>query len=242
MDPGGSQPDPGLSQRGTPCLIVADSQPESVGPEEDAEQACLGVLARRLPVRRSPSPVLVSGGPARLGSARPGPALTRRVPLSCRRSSAALPAAGRPRAAGRTGSDPQVRAGRRGAPCLRSRWRALPARTLPARAAASLRRRRRPAGRAGGRRARRGEARRLPAAPSRGSRPVKWRPRAVSGLRHGRRQRGPRGSGAAAARGLAPCRAAPLGGLGSRRARCRREAAPWSTSGLSEGSPQEPPR
>lgn len=58
MDPGGSQPDPGLSQRGTPCLIVADSQPESVGPEEDAEQACLGVLARRLPVRRSPSPVL----------------------------------------------------------------------------------------------------------------------------------------------------------------------------------------
>lgn len=82
MDLGGSQPDPGLSQRGTPCLIVADSQPESVGPEEDAEQACLGVLARRLPVRRSPSPVLVSGGPARpgrlgsvrLGSVRLGPA------------------------------------------------------------------------------------------------------------------------------------------------------------------------
>ncbi|XP_038041031.2 TP53-binding protein 1 isoform X4 [Anas platyrhynchos] len=65
MDPGGSQPDPGLSQRGTPCLIVADSQPESVGPEEDAEQACLGVLARRLPVRRSPSPVLeIVRGPA----------------------------------------------------------------------------------------------------------------------------------------------------------------------------------
>ncbi|XP_035191692.1 TP53-binding protein 1 isoform X3 [Oxyura jamaicensis] len=65
MDPGVSQPDPGLSQQGTPCLIVADSQPESVGPEEDAEQACLGVLARRLPVLRSPSPVLeIVCGPA----------------------------------------------------------------------------------------------------------------------------------------------------------------------------------
>ncbi|XP_071610044.1 TP53-binding protein 1 isoform X2 [Heliangelus exortis] len=52
-----SQLDPGFSQQDTPRLIVEDSQPESAG-AEDAEQACLGVLARLLPARRSPSPVL----------------------------------------------------------------------------------------------------------------------------------------------------------------------------------------
>ncbi|KAM9275348.1 TP53-binding protein 1 [Morus bassanus] len=79
MERGGSQLDPGFSQQDTPRLIVEDSQPESAGAEADEEQACLGVLARRLPARRSPSPVLVSarrgGGPAqgRPGPARPGP-------------------------------------------------------------------------------------------------------------------------------------------------------------------------
>ncbi|NWT17778.1 TP53B protein, partial [Vireo altiloquus] len=60
---GSSQLDPGFSQQDTPLLIVEDSQPQ--GAEADAERAWLGVLARRLPARRSPSPVLnVVCGPA----------------------------------------------------------------------------------------------------------------------------------------------------------------------------------
>ncbi|XP_063203396.1 TP53-binding protein 1 isoform X1 [Chroicocephalus ridibundus] len=77
----GSPLDPGLSQQGTPRLIVEDSQPESAGAEADAEQACLGLLARRLPARRSPSPVLEivrvlagSRAPAGGGAARERPA------------------------------------------------------------------------------------------------------------------------------------------------------------------------
>ncbi|KAM6308546.1 TP53-binding protein 1 [Aegotheles albertisi] len=81
MERGGSQLDPGFSQQGTPRLIVEDSQPESAGAQEDAEQACLGVLARRLLAQRSPSPVLEivcgpagSRVPAGGGEAREGPA------------------------------------------------------------------------------------------------------------------------------------------------------------------------
>ncbi|XP_053844401.1 TP53-binding protein 1 isoform X2 [Vidua macroura] len=60
---GSSQLDPGFSQQDTPLLIVEDSQPQ--GAEEDAESAWLGVLARRLPARSSPSPVLdIVRGPA----------------------------------------------------------------------------------------------------------------------------------------------------------------------------------
>ncbi|KAL9837575.1 LOW QUALITY PROTEIN: TP53-binding protein 1 [Geothlypis trichas] len=60
---GSSQLDPGFSQQGTPLLIVEDSQPQDA--EADAERAWLGVLARRLPARRSPSPVLdIVRGPA----------------------------------------------------------------------------------------------------------------------------------------------------------------------------------
>lgn len=68
---GSSQLDPGFSQQDTPLLIVEDSQPQ--GAEADAERAWLGVLAHRLPARRSPSPVLVS---ARRGGSttRPCPA------------------------------------------------------------------------------------------------------------------------------------------------------------------------
>ncbi|NXC09151.1 TP53B protein, partial [Orthonyx spaldingii] len=51
-----SQLDPGFSQQDTPLLIVEDSQPQ--GAEADAERPWLGVLARRLSARRSPSPVL----------------------------------------------------------------------------------------------------------------------------------------------------------------------------------------
>ncbi|XP_030353667.1 TP53-binding protein 1 isoform X5 [Strigops habroptila] len=81
MEGGGSQLDPGFSQQDTPRLIVEDSQPEGAGAEEDGEQACLGVLARRLPARRSPSPVLEivrgpasSRAPASGGAARERPA------------------------------------------------------------------------------------------------------------------------------------------------------------------------
>ncbi|XP_068881412.1 TP53-binding protein 1 isoform X1 [Aphelocoma coerulescens] len=64
MERGGSSPlDPGFSQQDTPLLIVEDSQPQ--GAEADAERAWLGVLARRLPARQSPSPVLdIVCGPA----------------------------------------------------------------------------------------------------------------------------------------------------------------------------------
>uniref|UniRef100_A0A8C3NEL5 TP53-binding protein 1 n=1 Tax=Geospiza parvula TaxID=87175 RepID=A0A8C3NEL5_GEOPR len=64
---GSSQLDPGFSQQGTPLLIVEDSQPQGAeaDAEPDAERAWLGVLARRLPARRSPSPVLdIVRGPA----------------------------------------------------------------------------------------------------------------------------------------------------------------------------------
>ncbi|XP_042659816.1 TP53-binding protein 1 isoform X2 [Tyto alba] len=81
MERSGSQLGLGFSQQGTPRLIVEDSQPEKAGAEEDAEQACLGVLARRLPARRSPSPVLEivcgpagSRAPAGGGAARERPA------------------------------------------------------------------------------------------------------------------------------------------------------------------------
>ncbi|XP_039932988.1 TP53-binding protein 1 isoform X4 [Hirundo rustica] len=58
---GSSQLDPGFSQQDTPLLIVEDSQPQGA----EAERAWLGVLARRLPARRSPSPVLdIVCGPA----------------------------------------------------------------------------------------------------------------------------------------------------------------------------------
>ncbi|NWR22472.1 TP53B protein, partial [Emberiza fucata] len=64
---GSSQLDPGFSQQGTPLLIVEDSQPQGAeaDAEPDTERAWLGVLARRLPARRSPSPVLdIVRGPA----------------------------------------------------------------------------------------------------------------------------------------------------------------------------------
>ncbi|XP_062357086.1 TP53-binding protein 1 isoform X2 [Cinclus cinclus] len=58
---GSSQLDPGFSQQNTPLLIVEDSQPQGA----EAERAWLGVPARRLPARRSPSPVLdIICGPA----------------------------------------------------------------------------------------------------------------------------------------------------------------------------------
>ncbi|XP_032926425.1 TP53-binding protein 1 isoform X2 [Catharus ustulatus] len=60
---GSSQLDPGFSQQNTPLLIVEDSQPQ--GAEADVERAWLGVPARQLVTRRSPSPVLdIICGPA----------------------------------------------------------------------------------------------------------------------------------------------------------------------------------
>ncbi|KAM4661164.1 TP53-binding protein 1 isoform 2-T2 [Amazona ochrocephala] len=94
MEGGGSQLDPGFSQQDTPRLIVEDSQPEGAG-AEDAEQACLGVLARRLPARRSPSPVLeiVRG---RTGSRAPaGGGEDRERPAEPMESAARPDAAGR---------------------------------------------------------------------------------------------------------------------------------------------------
>ncbi|KAM4675361.1 TP53-binding protein 1 isoform 2-T2 [Discoglossus pictus] len=49
MDPTESQLDPDFSQQNTPCLIVEDSQPESVVAEDDLERARFGLLAQHLP-------------------------------------------------------------------------------------------------------------------------------------------------------------------------------------------------
>ncbi|XP_014743315.1 PREDICTED: tumor suppressor p53-binding protein 1 [Sturnus vulgaris] len=81
---GSSQLDPGFSQQSTPLLIVEDSQ--SQGAEADVERAWLGVPARQLSARRSPSPVLdIICGPA--GSRAP------REPLAEPMESAARPSA-----------------------------------------------------------------------------------------------------------------------------------------------------
>ncbi|KAK5622988.1 hypothetical protein CRENBAI_021579 [Crenichthys baileyi] len=58
MDPGGSELDSSLPQPDNPCLIVEDSQPDSVGLEDDPESSYRALLARRLsslqPAARSP--------------------------------------------------------------------------------------------------------------------------------------------------------------------------------------------
>ncbi|XP_061743165.1 TP53-binding protein 1 isoform X4 [Nerophis ophidion] len=48
MDPGGSDMESSLPQPETPCLIVEDSQPDSVALEDDPESSYRAVLARRL--------------------------------------------------------------------------------------------------------------------------------------------------------------------------------------------------
>lgn len=64
MDPGGSELDSSLPQPENPCLIVEDSQPDSVALEDDPESSYRALLARRLsnlqPAARSP--VLVRFG------------------------------------------------------------------------------------------------------------------------------------------------------------------------------------
>ncbi|XP_069481255.1 TP53-binding protein 1 isoform X3 [Ambystoma mexicanum] len=54
MDPNESQLDPDFSQQETPCLIVADSQPESANTEDDHERAHFGLLARHISTLQSP--------------------------------------------------------------------------------------------------------------------------------------------------------------------------------------------
>ncbi|XP_075063979.1 TP53-binding protein 1 isoform X3 [Mixophyes fleayi] len=49
MDPSKSQLDPDFSQQDTPCLIVEDSQPESLGTEDDLDRARFGLLVQHLP-------------------------------------------------------------------------------------------------------------------------------------------------------------------------------------------------
>ncbi|KAG8575467.1 hypothetical protein GDO81_009564 [Engystomops pustulosus] len=49
MDPSRSQLDSDFSQQDTPCLIVEDSQPESLGTEDDLDRARFGLLAQHLP-------------------------------------------------------------------------------------------------------------------------------------------------------------------------------------------------
>lgn len=58
MDPGGSELDSSLPQPENLCLIVEDSQPDSVALEDDPETSYRALLARRLsslqPAARSP--------------------------------------------------------------------------------------------------------------------------------------------------------------------------------------------
>ncbi|XP_067871653.1 TP53-binding protein 1 isoform X2 [Heterodontus francisci] len=60
MDPNGTQLEPDLSQQDTPCLIVEDSQPESVLSEDDPERSYRHLQARCLSnlQSRTQSPVL----------------------------------------------------------------------------------------------------------------------------------------------------------------------------------------
>ncbi|XP_056225335.1 TP53-binding protein 1 isoform X3 [Seriola aureovittata] len=64
MDPGGSDLDSSLPQPENPCLIVEDSQPDSVALEDDPESSYRALLARRLsslqPTARSPVLELIS--------------------------------------------------------------------------------------------------------------------------------------------------------------------------------------
>ncbi|XP_068434172.1 TP53-binding protein 1 isoform X3 [Clinocottus analis] len=64
MDPGGNELDSSLPQPDNPCLIVEDSQPDSVAQEDDPESSYRALLARRLsslqPTSRSPVLELIS--------------------------------------------------------------------------------------------------------------------------------------------------------------------------------------
>ncbi|XP_056428082.1 TP53-binding protein 1 isoform X2 [Hyla sarda] len=68
MDPSRSQLDSDFSQQNTPCLIVEDSQPESLGTEDDLDRARFGLLPQHLPHLESQveSPVMdfVPGKPS----------------------------------------------------------------------------------------------------------------------------------------------------------------------------------
>ncbi|XP_078539441.1 TP53-binding protein 1 isoform X2 [Lissotriton helveticus] len=56
MDPNGSQLDPDFSQQETPCLIVADSQPECVDSQNDHDRARFGLLAGHISTLQGPVP------------------------------------------------------------------------------------------------------------------------------------------------------------------------------------------
>ncbi|XP_016886215.1 TP53-binding protein 1 isoform X6 [Cynoglossus semilaevis] len=72
MDPGGSELDSSLPQPENPCLIVEDSQPDSVALEDDPETSYRTLLARRLsnlqPTSRSPVLELISSPPGSINS------------------------------------------------------------------------------------------------------------------------------------------------------------------------------
>lgn len=61
MDPGGSDLESSLPQTENPCLIVEDSQPDSVALEDDPDSSYRTLLSRRLSNLQptSHSPVLV---------------------------------------------------------------------------------------------------------------------------------------------------------------------------------------
>ncbi|XP_068172246.1 TP53-binding protein 1 isoform X4 [Antennarius striatus] len=67
MDPAGSELDSSLPQTDNPCLIVEDSQPDSVALEDDPESSYRALLARRLsslqPTSRSPVLELITSPP-----------------------------------------------------------------------------------------------------------------------------------------------------------------------------------
>ncbi|XP_059201894.1 TP53-binding protein 1 [Centropristis striata] len=75
MDPGGSELDSSLPQPETPCLIVEDSQPDSVALEDDPESSYRALLARRLsslqPTARSPVLMETSVQPSLHPSSQP---------------------------------------------------------------------------------------------------------------------------------------------------------------------------
>eukprot|EP00066_Takifugu_rubripes_P018858 XP_011608124.1 PREDICTED: tumor suppressor p53-binding protein 1 isoform X1 [Takifugu rubripes] len=74
MDPGASELESSLPHSENPCLIVEDSQPDSVALEDDPESSYRALLARRLsslqPTSRSPVLELISSPPGSKNSQR----------------------------------------------------------------------------------------------------------------------------------------------------------------------------
>uniref|UniRef100_A0A667Z173 TP53-binding protein 1 n=1 Tax=Myripristis murdjan TaxID=586833 RepID=A0A667Z173_9TELE len=115
MDPGGSELDSSLPQPENPCLIVEDSQPDSVALEDDPESSYRALLSRRLsnlqPTARSP--VLVSRRSTHSCFATyPENSVNRRVPMFALCCSSVSLSPSRSEVSSSSSSEPRCQTGR----------------------------------------------------------------------------------------------------------------------------------